>query len=69
MYTNLLQQWNLESELQKAFKNNDFEIFYQPIYSVSRKKFILLKLSSGGITQDLGILVQKNFYNQQKILA
>ncbi|NJK71852.1 MAG: EAL domain-containing protein [Thermales bacterium] len=38
MYTNLLQQWNLESELQKAFKNNDFEIFYQPIYSVSRKK-------------------------------
>jgi len=38
MHTSLLQQWNLESELQKAYKNKDFEIFFQPIYSTKNKK-------------------------------
>jgi diguanylate cyclase len=34
MHISLLRQWNLESELQKAYRNNDFEIFYQPIFNL-----------------------------------
>ncbi len=43
MYYSILEQCNLELALQKAYKNNEFKVFYQPIFSLEQMKITSLE--------------------------
>lgn len=40
MHTNVLKALQTEADLRKAVKNNEFELYYQPVFSLSTNKIV-----------------------------
>lgn len=61
MHTNVLKALQTEADLRKAVKNNEFELYYQPVFSLSTNKIVGCEALVRWNHPKRGLLLPKDF--------